>query len=137
MKFNYVVWIHKITQFFMRLFIVSYINFKLEFDLLLLSNNPSHYLIQNCQISITCYSDLKSDDSVDRNPFQSLKIQVFKLLIAIEAIIYLISNESIIDESISDSDEIVLQEFSCLLVESEHKLVHICTVNIHHDIKCE
>ena len=80
---------------------------------------------------------MKSDDSVDRNPFQSLKIQVFKLLIAIEAITYLISNESIIDESISDSDEIVLQEFSCLLVESEHKLVHICTVNMHHDIKCE
>jgi hypothetical protein len=111
--------------------------------LLLLSIDPSHYFIQNFQISIIFYSDLKSDDSVDRNPFQSLKIQVFKLLIAIEAnqaievILNLISNESIIDESISDSDEIVLQEFSCLFVESEHKLVHICTVNIHHDIECE
>ena len=111
--------------------------------MLLLSIDPSHYFIQNCQIMIIFYSDLKSDDSVDRNPFQSLKIQVFKLLIAIEAIeaieliLNLISNESIIDESISDSDEIVLQEFSCLLVEREHKLAHICTVNIHHDIKCE
>ena len=118
----------------------------MEFNLLLLSIDPSHYFIQICQISILLNSDLKSDDSVDRNPFQSLKIQVFKLLKAIEAkeaieaieeIIYLISNESIINKSISDNDEIVLQEFSCLLVESEHKLVHICTVNIHHDIKCD
>ena len=86
---------------------------------------------------LICYIDLKSDDSVDWNPFQSLKIQVFKLQIAFEATIYLISNESFIDESISGSDEFLLKEFSCLLIESEHKLVYFWMVNIHHDIKCE
>jgi hypothetical protein len=87
---------------------------------------------------VISYTDLKSDDSVDWNPFQSLKIQVFKLLIAFEVTIYyLISNESFIDESISGSDEFLLKEFSCLLIESEHKLVYFWMVNIHHDIKCE
>ena len=90
---------------------------------------------------MTINRNLNSKDSVLNVPFQCLKVEFYNLLIVIELFvkmpIKIIRNETIVDESISDCEVIVLKESSRLLVTSEHELKHLLVLNIHHHIYCE
>jgi len=79
----------------------------------------------------------KCNFSVFNIPFQCLKIQFFKSLKAIEVMIELISNETIIDETVLDSHDILLKENSHRLVQRKHKFVSFLMVNKHHDFEIE
>jgi hypothetical protein len=117
--------------------VIIKINFKLKFNVLPLCFNPVYYFIKSSEISVSQIS-LNSKHSVLNIPGQCFKVEFFKLLNVIEffvlTIIKTIRNETIVDESICDSDIIVLKESPRLLVATKHKIQNLLALNIHHHI---
>ena len=112
-------------------------HFKLKFSVLPLCFNPIYYFIKSSEIFDPQIS-LNSKHSILNIPGQCFKVEFFKLLNVIEffalALIKTIRNETIVDESICDSDIIVLKESPRLFVATKHKIQNLLALNIHHHI---
>jgi hypothetical protein len=134
-KFNYGIWIEELTQLFI-IYITNF-HFKLKFNMLSLCFNPVYNFIKSWEIILSNFN-WNCEHSIPNIPVQCLKVEFFSLLIVIELFVIMpikkIRDETIVYESISDSDVIVLKESPRLLVASEHKLQHLLVLNIHHHI---
>ena len=115
------------------------LHFKLKFNVLLLCFNPVYNLKKNIKVFTIINRNFNSQNSVINSPSYCFQVQFVKLVIVIELrrklTIKFIFDETLIDKLISGSDEIILNESSCLSVETEHKSVGILIVNMHQHIQ--